>query len=169
MNSADGSLLELSALRLDPLDLLDPPRTSSLLLFESVLPLLCDWLIFSEWGILLIAVLLPCSPLALPPLDLTLLAFPFFDLPSLLSEDFACCCGCVLLGWGGVIGGCGWTVGGFILGAAAVGLFCGVWLSMTTCFRLSSSVCSLAKLTKTYKNETLILTVCHFSNYNFLV
>lgn len=156
MNSADGSLLELAAACLDPLGLLNPPWTSPSLLFDSTLPLRFDWATFSESGILVMAVLLSCSLLALLPLDLALLALAFLDLPSLTSGDFSCCGG-VLLSWGGVTGGCGWTAGGLILGAALLRLVWGsVWLSVSTSVRLSSSVCSLAKLTKTYKNEIFI-------------
>lgn len=151
MNSADGSLLELAAACLDLLGLLDSPWASPLLLFDSTLPLCFDWPTFSESGILVMAVPLPCSLLALPPLDLALLALDFLDLPSLSSGDFSCCGG-VLLGWGGVTGGCGWAAGGLILVAVLVRLVCGtVWLSVRTSVRLSSSVCSLAKLTKTWK------------------
>lgn len=145
---AEGSFLELSALCLDPLDLLDSPWTSPLLLFDPLLPLRLAWSIFSGWGILVIAVLLLFSPLAFPSLDLTLLAFAFFDLLSLWSDDFPCCGG-VLLGWGGAISGCGWMVGGLILVASAVRLVCTVLLPTTTSVRWSSSVCSLAKLTNT--------------------
>lgn len=152
MNSADGSLFELAPPVLDPLDLLDSPWASSSLLFESTLPLRFDWPTISESGTLVMAVPLPCSLLALSPLDLALLALAFLDLPSLGAGVFSCCGG-VLLGWGGVTGGCDWTAGGFILGAAAVGLVWGtVWFSVSTSVRLSSSVCSLAKLTKTCKN-----------------
>lgn len=153
MNSADGSLLELPAPCLDTVDLLDSPWASPSLLFDSTLPRCFEGSFFSEFGILVMAVPLLCSWLALPPLDLALLTLAFFDLPSLLSGDFLCCGG-VLLGWGGVTGGCGWTAGGLILGAATARLVCGtVWLSVTTSVRLSSSVCSLAKLTKTCKRN----------------
>lgn len=135
IKSAEGCLLELPALCL-----LDSPWTSPLLLFDPLLPRRLTWFVSSGWGILVIAVLLLFSPLALPSLDLTLLAFAFVDLPSfgLLSDDFSCCCR-VLLDRGGVIGGCGWMVT----------LVCTVLLPMTTSVR--SSVCSLAKLTKTYQ------------------
>lgn len=155
MNSADGSLFELAAPCLDPLGLLDSPWASPSLLFETMLPLRFDWPTISESGLLVMAVPLSCSLLALPPLDLALLALDFLDLPSLQSGVFSCRGG-VLLGWGGVTGSCGWTAGGFILGTGVVGFVCGTeWLSVKTSVRLSSSVCSLAKFTKTCKNEML--------------
>lgn len=138
IKSAEASLLELSALCLDPLDLLDSSWTAPLLLFEPLLLLRLS----SGWGNLVIAVLLLFSALPLPLLDLV------FDLPSfgLLWEDFSCCCR-VLLGWGSVTVGCGWTVGGLNLVGDA--LLCSVPLLMTTSVRRSSSLCSFAKLTNT--------------------
>lgn len=86
--SSEGSLEELSALCLDLLDLLDSPRISPLLLFDSMLPLR------PLKGNFVMATLLLFSPLAFPSLALVLLAFAFLDLLSfcLLSDGFACFC-----------------------------------------------------------------------------
>lgn len=92
------------------------------------------------------AVSLLLSPLDFPFFDLTLPDVDF-DLASLLSEGFTGCCG-------GVPGpDCGWVVG--LLAAVASGgaLNCEFALLTTTSVRWSSSVCSFAKLTNTYKNE----------------
>lgn len=146
VKSAEGSLLELSPLCLDPLDLLVSPWAPPLLL------LLLLRLVSSGWGILLIAVPLLFS--LLPSLDLPLLVEACFDLPSfgLLSGDFPCCCG-LLAGWSGAIDGCAWMLGGLIRLRRAAMLVCTVPLLMTTSVSGSSSLCSLAKLTNTCKNE----------------
>ena len=149
IKSSEGSLLLLCALRLDPWDLLDSPLRPTLLLFDPLLPI--SRAFCSASGNLLIAILLLCSPL-----DLSLLALAFFGLPAfgLLSGDFAGSCG-DFLSWGGVIGGCGWTMGRFI----RVGKFiCAAPLPMTTSVRQSSSVCSFAKLTNTYRSRAALVT-----------
>lgn len=162
INSAEGFLC------LDPLGLLVSPWTPPLLLSEPLLLLRrVLWVFSALWGILVIAVLLLCSPLALPSLDFTFPAFGFLDLLSfgLLSEDFFFCG--ILLGRGGVSDGGGWMVGGLILVCSSVRLVCSVvWLLMTTSVRKSSSVCSLAKLTNTYKNEPVSVLV--FNSFSHL-
>lgn len=141
IKSAEGSLLEVSPLCPD---LLDSPWTPLLFLFDPLLPLQLvwgiSWSFSSGWGNFIIAVLLLFSPLALSSLDLPLLDLAFFDLTSFL------------------IGGCGWMVGGLILVGSAARLVCTVPLPMTTSVRWSSSVCSLAKLTNTYKNEPALVS-----------
>lgn len=155
IKSVEGSLPELSTRCLDSLDLLHSPWTSPLLLFDPLLPRRIAWSVFSCWDILVISILLLFSPFTFPSLDLPLLVFAFFDLPSLLSDDFPCCCE---ICWGGVIGGCGSLVEGSILVATAAWLVCTILLSTTTSVRWSSSVCSLAKLTNTYKNELVLVS-----------
>lgn len=162
IKSAAGSLLELSDLCLDPLVLLDPPWTSLSLLFDPLLSLRLAWSIFSALSILVIAVLLLFW--AFPSLDLAFLDSAFFNLLSLLSEDFLCCCG-ALFGGGDVTGGCGWIVGGLVPVDGEVRLVCNVLLLLTlgsdpstTSVSWSPSVCSLAKLTKTYKNKLSLVS-----------
>lgn len=110
---------------------------------------LCSTL--SAWGSVVMAVSLLLSPLDFPFFDLTLPDFDFFDWPSLLSEGFAGFCG-------GVSGtDCGWVLGLLAVVACGVALNCEFSLLTTTSVRWSSSVCSFAKLTNTYKNESDII------------
>lgn len=135
---------------------LPSPWPLRLLLFELLLPL-CST--FSARGSLVMAVSLLLAPLDFPFFDLTLPDFDFFDLPSLLSEGFTGCCG-------GVFGtDCGWVVGLLAVVACGVALNCEFALLTTTSVRWSSSVCSFAKLTKTYTNEPDITSFLFTTNW----
>lgn len=131
------------------------PWPLRLLLFELLLPPCSP---FSAWGIVVMAVSLLLSPLDFPFFDLTFPDLDFFDLPSLLSEAFAgCCAGVCTTDWG-------WVVG--LLAAVACGgaLNCAFALLTTTSVRRSSSVCSFAKLTNTYKNEPGVIFFLFMTN-----
>lgn len=120
------------------------PWPLRLLLFELPLPPCSP---FSAWGIVVMAVSLLLSPLDFPFFDLTFPDLDFFDLPSLLSEAFAGFCGGVCAtDWG-------WVAGLLAVVACGGALNCAFALLTTTSVRRSSSVCSFAKLTNTYKNE----------------
>lgn len=124
------------------------PWSSRLLLFEQ---LLAPCSTFSAWGSVVMAVPLLLSARDFPFFDLTLPDLDFFDLPSLLSEGFTGCCGSV----SGA--DCGWVEGLLAVVACGVALNCEFALLTTTSVRWSSSVCSFAKLTNTYKNEPDII------------
>lgn len=111
------------------------------LLFE-----LCSTL--SAWGSVVMAVSLLWSALDFPFFDLTL---PDFDWPSLLSEGVTGCC----RGMSGT--DCGWVVQRLVVVAHGGALNCEFALLTTTSVKWSSSVCSFAKLTNTYKNERDII------------
>lgn len=135
--SAVGSLEELFCRRLDlfTLDLLVPSRAS----LES------DSLLVSFWESLVIAALLRFSSLS----SFSLWLFLDFAFPEDLAAGF---CG-VLIRGGGVTRGCGWIMGRLIREVSTFGTSSVVPLT-TTSVRQSSSVCSLAKFTKTYVRKT---------------
>lgn len=135
---------------------LPSPWSLRLLLFELLLPP-CST--FSAWGSVVMAVSLLLSPLDFPFFDLTLPDLDFFDLPSLLSEGFTGCCG-------GVSGTeCGWMAGLLAVVACGVALNCEFELPTTTSVRWSSSLCSFAKLTNTYKNKPDIIFFLFMANH----
>lgn len=98
----------------------------------------------SAWGTVVMAVSLLLSRLDFPFFDLTFPDFAFLDLPSLLWEALAGCCGSVPgTDWG-------WLLAAVACGGALNSAFA---LLTTTSVSWSSSVCSFAKLTNTYKKK----------------